>query len=91
MEKNKGGRLKSTGSREEVALTLSTIPSSSTEELTVIEDNGERGYRHDHKYSVRENARNIDRERKSPSAKKQPPLQKTWIKETEKSMSSQVI
>ncbi|KAL3831929.1 hypothetical protein ACJMK2_023619 [Sinanodonta woodiana] len=31
MEKKKGGRFKSTGSREEVARTLSTIPISSTE------------------------------------------------------------
>ncbi|KAL3868556.1 hypothetical protein ACJMK2_041357 [Sinanodonta woodiana] len=68
MEKNKGRRLQSTGSRKEVALITSSIPCSSTEELTVVEYNGERGYRHDHKYSARENARNIDRERISPSA-----------------------
>ncbi|KAL3865729.1 hypothetical protein ACJMK2_043089, partial [Sinanodonta woodiana] len=67
MEKNKGRRLQSTGSRE-VALILSSIPCSSTEELTVVEDKGERGYRHDHKCSTRENARNIDRERISSSA-----------------------
>ncbi|KAL3864798.1 hypothetical protein ACJMK2_006452 [Sinanodonta woodiana] len=70
MENNKGRRLQSTGSREEVALIMSSIPCSSTEELTVVEDNGERGYRHDHKYSARENARNIERERISPSAEK---------------------
>ncbi|KAL3887031.1 hypothetical protein ACJMK2_026987 [Sinanodonta woodiana] len=39
MEKNKGRHLQSTGSREEVALILSSIPCSSTEELTVVEDN----------------------------------------------------
>ncbi|KAL3881324.1 hypothetical protein ACJMK2_027776, partial [Sinanodonta woodiana] len=70
METNKGRRLQSTGSREEVVLILSSIPCSSTEELTVVEDIGERGYRHEHKYSARVNERNIDRERISPFAEK---------------------
>ncbi|KAL3891632.1 hypothetical protein ACJMK2_003884, partial [Sinanodonta woodiana] len=90
MEKNKGRRLQSTGSRE-VALILSSIPCSSTEERTVVEDKGERGYRHDHKYSTRENAKTSTEKLYHHPQKKHPPLLKSWIKETEKLMSSQLI